>query len=306
MSKRLLLTLPLLSIQMAVLAPTQAQSATGPQPIADPSFRIGPEDLPPSALRDGPKGETSYRVDIDKDGKPTACTITGTSGNAELDAATCKIVVNKMRFIPATDDKGVPVAGTFSNSMKWSSGTTRVSMDFSPATPLGSPGDWVTSNDYPATSLRNDVEGTVGFIIATGANGVPTGCEISRSSGSAELDETTCNLVMTRARFSPAKNEKGKAVAGSYSNSVRWVIPNKGVPADFAPYASTFTFTIDANGHAVDCKWEYVGKPEDKAQTPVMPCDNKGQIFMPLFDTTGKPVARRVRLTNSAEFLDAQ
>lgn len=173
------------------------------------------------------------------------------------------------------------------------------------ATPLGNPGEWATSSDYPAASLRAGVEGTVGFRVATGENGVVTACEITRSSGSAELDEQTCNLVRMRARFKPAKDGMGRSVAGSYSNSIRWVVP-KSAPSDFAPFSSVLTFTIDENGRALDCQWKNTGKTPAAAGELPTPCDTTTQVFMPLFDATGKPVARRVKFTTSAEFVEAK
>ena len=40
------------------------------------------------------------------------------------------------------------------------------------------------------------------------------------------LDEATCELVTRRARFDPAKNNQGRAVAGNYSSAVRWQLPD--------------------------------------------------------------------------------
>jgi protein TonB len=52
-----------------------------------------------------------------------------------------------------------------------------------------------------------------------------TGCTITRSTGHAALDKATCDLVSKRGRFDAARDGNGKPVAGSYSNSVRWSIP---------------------------------------------------------------------------------
>jgi protein TonB len=45
------------------------------------------------------------------------------------------------------------------------------------------------------------------------------------SSGSPDLDQATCDNVRRRARFAPATDGEGNPTTGSYTNSIRWVIP---------------------------------------------------------------------------------
>jgi len=63
------------------------------------------------------------------------------------------------------------------------------------------------------------------FTVQVGADGRVTSCNVTGSSGTPELDSTTCSLIQRRARFNPATNGDGQAVAGSWSSSVRWQIP---------------------------------------------------------------------------------
>ena len=91
--------------------------------------------------------------------------------------------------------------------------------------PKGRPGDWVTTNDYPSRALREEEEGTTRFNLAVGADGKPTNCTITGSSGHPDLDEAACANLMRRARFKPATDGDGNPTSGSYSNSVRWQIP---------------------------------------------------------------------------------
>ena len=92
------------------------------------------------------------------------------------------------------------------------------------ATPKGNPGNWATTNDYPSRALREEREGTTGFRVSVGPDGRVTDCQITSSSGHADLDQATCDNVRRRARFTPAV-ENGQPTSGSYSNRVRWVIP---------------------------------------------------------------------------------
>jgi protein TonB len=91
--------------------------------------------------------------------------------------------------------------------------------------PKGSPGNWATSNDYPSRALREEREGVTGFRVSVGTDGKVTSCEVTRSSGSPDLDQATCDNVRRRARFQPATDGEGNPTTGSYSNSIRWVIP---------------------------------------------------------------------------------
>ena len=93
------------------------------------------------------------------------------------------------------------------------------------AVPRGQPGSWATTNDYPPRAMREEREGTAGFRVTVGPDGRVTDCQITSSSGHADLDQATCDNVRRRARFTPAKDGEGQPTTGSYSNRVRWVIP---------------------------------------------------------------------------------
>ena len=91
--------------------------------------------------------------------------------------------------------------------------------------PRGNPALWVSTDDYPGASLRRGEQGSVRFELAVGTDGRVTGCQVTASSGSADLDAATCRFVSKRARFDPATDGTGARVAGSYKGSIRWVIP---------------------------------------------------------------------------------
>lgn len=87
-------------------------------------------------------------------------------------------------------------------------------------------GDWVTSDDYPHEGVEISHPVSVDFRLAINGKGLAEKCMIMRGSGSKVLDEWTCNLVMSRARFKPAKDENGKVTQGSYFETVKW-LPRK-------------------------------------------------------------------------------
>lgn len=165
-----------------------------------------------------------------------------------------------------------------------------------PAKPLQNPGRWVTNDDYPTRATRESREGTTEFTLDIGPDGVPTGCVVTISSGHEDLDAQTCRLIRTRARFSPATDRKGKAVAGHYSNRVRWQIPEEVVwPNPFVDGSNRISFTIGVDGRPTDCS------VQQKFSAPVpsgSPCDDPDLRFEPFRDADGKAVARRVWITN--------
>ena len=91
--------------------------------------------------------------------------------------------------------------------------------------PRGNPGRWVTTNDYPSRSIREEQEGVTTVALSVDASGRVTGCRITRSSGHSQLDDATCSNMQRRARFTPATDGSGKEVAGTYTQSVRWQLP---------------------------------------------------------------------------------
>jgi protein TonB len=93
------------------------------------------------------------------------------------------------------------------------------------ARPHGNPGLWASTNDYPARDLREGNQGLTRFSLAIGTDGRVESCAVTTSSGFPGLDKATCDNVTRRARFEPATDSSGNRVAGNYSGSIRWVIP---------------------------------------------------------------------------------
>ena len=93
------------------------------------------------------------------------------------------------------------------------------------ASPRSAPGSWVSDRDYPSAAIREEREGVTRFRLGIGPDGRVTGCEVTATSGSADLDAVTCAKVSARARFVPALGDDGMPVAGNYSGAVRWVLP---------------------------------------------------------------------------------
>ncbi|HEY0596830.1 energy transducer TonB, partial [Sphingopyxis sp.] len=63
------------------------------------------------------------------------------------------------------------------------------------------------------------------FLLTIGADGNTTDCRIVGSSGFPSLDARTCELLLARATFRPAKDKAGQAVRSFYINRIRWQLP---------------------------------------------------------------------------------
>lgn len=173
------------------------------------------------------------------------------------------------------------------------------------ARPTGNPGEWVTENDYPAKALREGAEGTTAFHLTIGGDGTVTGCTVTSSSGSAELDDLTCRLISQRARFSPALNAKGQPIEGSYNSRIRWVIPKESAPSgpvQLAPFSRVVSFWVETDGSITQCRVTMNGV-DTTASDKRNPCAAGGKVA-PIIDASGKPVRRYVTLSNSLTIAD--
>lgn len=89
--------------------------------------------------------------------------------------------------------------------------------------PLGSPGAWFDPDSYPPTARRAGEEGSVRVKVAIDSDGAPIRCRILQSSGYADLDQGTCDVVMGRGRFAPARDAAGRAIPAIWNSPrVRW------------------------------------------------------------------------------------
>ncbi len=85
-------------------------------------------------------------------------------------------------------------------------------------------GSYVSNDDYPPAALRSEEEGTTGFRLSIGTNGRVTDCVVTSPSGSSSLDATTCRLMRSRARFTPAKDSAGNPTTDTHTNRITWRI----------------------------------------------------------------------------------
>lgn len=174
------------------------------------------------------------------------------------------------------------------------------SMEPEPAT---SPGTWMSMSDYPADALTKHQEGSVGFALQVDPSGRVQSCSVTSSSGSQVLDDATCALLKSRARFKPAQDAAGHAIAGTFASHVQWVYP-KAAPAlapvelhgfDRIGYGAS-VLTVDENGMVTKCEHGdsgYANIPSPPDFCWMFPV---GSRYGPPALYKGKPMKRRITM----------
>ncbi|MBN8818557.1 MAG: energy transducer TonB [Sphingomonas sp.] len=83
----------------------------------------------------------------------------------------------------------------------------------------------ITSDDYPEEALYNEVQGTVTIVWTITSLGFVEHCHVVESSGHAQLDEAACRAIIRRARYEPARDREGRAIASIERRRVVWQLP---------------------------------------------------------------------------------
>jgi protein TonB len=93
---------------------SQAAKARG-----DISRFFGRDAYPPAAIREGAQGRVGARLQIGPDGRVANCSVTSSSGNSDLDDTTCRIARSRVRYDPAKDEAGNPIASSVTIGIRW-------------------------------------------------------------------------------------------------------------------------------------------------------------------------------------------
>jgi protein TonB len=81
------------------------------------------KDYPKVARKAGASGRVTFVATIDQLGRVEKCTIVSSSGNADLDAQTCRLLKSRADFVPATDEEGRAVSGQYTQTVNWQTGS---------------------------------------------------------------------------------------------------------------------------------------------------------------------------------------
>jgi hypothetical protein len=146
-----------------------ASVASAPTLLAGTGFAAG---NPPAIAQSAHTGFIGVHMTVDAKGGPHDCVVLSSSGNQGLDDKICESANARMRFTPARDPTGHPVAGVYVGYIGWN----KVSPD--------------VAADRP---LPTAVPGRALLLLTTSSDGVLDECRIEPLS---DLRPTTlgCNL----------------------------------------------------------------------------------------------------------------
>ena len=80
---------------------------------------VSDEDYPNSAIRDLEQGTTRFRLGIGPDGRVSECTVIASSGSSSLDSATCRLMKQRARFVPARDSHDKATTDSVTSAIRW-------------------------------------------------------------------------------------------------------------------------------------------------------------------------------------------
>lgn len=92
-----------------------------------------------------------------------------------------------------------------------------------PATPV-EPRTWFTSQENPKTALQVAERGAIPYTIDVAPDGKALRCATPGQTG---LDQRVCELVMKRARFLPATDDRGQPAFAVYEGVASFLLPGK-------------------------------------------------------------------------------
>ena len=210
-----------------------AQGTASPTPPAIPLARaqvdladfITDSDYPLRARRDEEQGTVAFQVSVTPGGRARRCRITSSSGSSSLDRTTCEILEERVRFTPARDAAGRAVPDSFAGRVRWALPPPDPDAPPVRAWPVLNVASYFSPDDYPAEAIRREEQGRVEFAVEIGPDGRVTRCHVMVSSGSRLLDLRTCQVMLVRARFEPARDAAGNPVADVFGTTVFWRIP---------------------------------------------------------------------------------
>jgi len=215
--------------QRIFLAPpvvNQDSSSEAARARANLASYISGDDYPEDAYYDNIQGTVGFRLDVSSEGGVTGCSVTASSGSQSLDETTCRIMIERARFAPARDARGLPTVDSVSGRVRWQIEDDGLDLDGNPPPP-----GWrsfqalISAPDYPPDARAQRMEGTVEFALGISTTGTVTACRILGSSGSLSLDRQTCSLMRQRVHLPPQRDASGRAVATTINGRVGWQLP---------------------------------------------------------------------------------
>lgn len=277
-------------------------------------------------------GPTRVRLAVNKWGRVSDCTVTGSSGLKSFDDDACASLAERAIFIPATNARGEPIAGTWDHAVEWRPVSDKavpppvmIATSAGPVTAILPRGPSAsdafyrdpTLNDFPPEARDARMEGVAIITVTTDPEGGMADCSVTMSSGHEALDQASCHYVGSLAPFTAARDLENKPTTGRFVRRVSWKLPS--ATTTVAPPApayrpgpmslplvgngkSGFEVVADKDGKVVSCTVIEEGMIPVGAMIGTDFCRNAEERgVQKAIDPNGDPVARRTKVVFSME-----
>lgn len=91
-------------------------------PLNNPGNWLGTNDFPFKSLMKGHNGLVRFRLDVEADGKVSACRILYRTNPDEFADLSCKLLMQRAKMAPALDAQGKPVRSFYISQIRWQAG----------------------------------------------------------------------------------------------------------------------------------------------------------------------------------------
>lgn len=306
-------------------APEKGRESSA-RPKNYPGMWANTGDYPSLALRELREGTTAFTVEVSVDGRVNKCTITTSSGHADLDKTTCDNITARAQFYPAQDKNGAATTGSYSNRVRWQipevlsmASMPKVSESLPrPPKPANRAQLTIAADKYPAAASAAGQQGQTTFMVNVDNAGKVSGCSVTVSSNVPELDQQACALAREWS-FDPALDVNGEPSSGKSVHTLSWrlpkrvanvsMIPQRARPNPFEkPGSIGLTLEFDASGKLTHCETQSdgaaFGQIGDKNFLDMACSGSENRNVAPFLDSEGKPQAKRIKFRMSVEHED--
>lgn len=80
------------------------------------------------------------------------------------------------------------------------------------------------SDDYPRSAIEHREQGSVSVRLMVDVTGRVGACDVTSSSGSRTLDNASCQILQSRALFTPARDSSGNLTIDTVRQEIRWML----------------------------------------------------------------------------------
>jgi hypothetical protein len=203
-----------------------AAQLSAPAPVHAYTW-FSPEDVPAYLIERGSGlWWVRARVTVAPDGRIQRCEVEGTSGIADLDKLTCRLILRRGKFRAAHLADGTAAFGVYRTSIRWA--VAESSFDLSA---FSNPDVEVSAQRLPQGAKS---PGLVGLMFKVDQDGEISSCEaeppqsFSHAENNPALVPVACVQLMKIYKATPAKNAAGQPVQSVQDALVRFVVGDHG------------------------------------------------------------------------------